>query len=163
MKSPIRTAAVRALFYFAIWVVLMPSAKLDDLAVGMVATIAATWASMHLLPPAAGRLRVGALLIYLPRFLWQSLLAGVDVARRAFDPRLPLRPGFVVYRTGFPPGRARNEFASITSLLPGSVPVDEEPDAIVYHCLDTSQPVAEQTAAEEQALTRVLVAGERYA
>ena len=33
MKSSLRTAAARALFYFAIWVVLMPSAKLDDLAV----------------------------------------------------------------------------------------------------------------------------------
>jgi multicomponent Na+:H+ antiporter subunit E len=31
------------------------------------------------------------------RFLWQSVVAGVDIARRVFDPRLPLNTGFVVY------------------------------------------------------------------
>ncbi len=161
MNTPIRTVAVRALFYFTIWVVLMPSAKLEDLAVGLVATIAATWASLKLLPASGGRLRVGALLAYLLHFLWQSILAGWDIARRALDPRLPLRPGFVSYPTALPLGRARNEFTSITSLLPGSLPVADEPDAIVYHCLDTAQPVAEQIAAEERALGRVFVSGER--
>lgn len=161
MTSSLRTAAARALFYLAIWVGLMPSVKPDDLAVGLVATIAATWASLKLLPPSGGGLRIGALLGYLPHFLWQSILSGWDIARRAFDPRLPMRPGFVSYRTGLPLGRARNEFTSITSLLPGSLPVADEPAAIVYHCLDTAQPVAEQIAAEERALARVFVAGER--
>jgi len=35
-------------------------------------------------------------------FLRQSIVAGIDVAQRALDPRLPLRPGFVVYQ-GAPP------------------------------------------------------------
>ena len=161
MNPPLRTAAVRGLFYFAIWIVLMPSAKLEDLAVGLVATIAATWASLKLLPPSGGRLRVGALLAYLLHFLWQSILAGWDIARRALDPRLPLRPGLVSYPTALPPGRARNEFTSITSLLPGSLPVGDDAHAIVYHCLDTAQPVVEQIAAEERALGRVFVAGDR--
>ena len=65
--------------------------------------------------------------------------------------------------TRLPPGRARNEFKSFTSLLPGSVPCGEERDAIVYHCLDTDQPVAEQTAAEERALSKVLIPGAPHA
>ena len=154
-----RTALVRALLFFALWLALMPSVKPVDLAVGLVATIAATWTSLFLLPPSAGTLRIGALLAYLPRFLWQSMRAGIDIARRALHPRMPLRAGFVSCPTRLPPGRARNEFKSFTSLLPGSVPCGEEPDAIVYHCLDTSQPVAEQTAAEERALAKVLVPG----
>jgi multicomponent Na+:H+ antiporter subunit E len=163
MKSSLGSVVARALFYFAIWVILMPSVKLDDLAVGVVATIAATWASLKLLPLSGGRVRAGALLGYLLHFLWQSILSGWDIARRAFDPRLPLRPGFVSYPTALPPGRARNEFTSITSLLPGSLSVADEPGAIVYHCLDTAQPVTEQLAAEERALARVFVAGERNA
>ena len=133
-----RVATMRGLFFLALWLALMPSAKPADLAVGLVATIVATWASLRLLPPAAGQFRVGALLVYLPHFLWQSMLAGFDIARRALDPRLPLRPGFVSCPTRLPPGRARNEFKSFTSLLPGSVPCGEEQDAIVYHCLDTT-------------------------
>ncbi len=157
-----RIAAIRGLFFLALWLALMPSAKPGNLAVGLVATILATWTSLRLLPPAAGQFRVFALLAYLPHFLWQSVLAGLDIARRAFDPRMPLRPGFVSYPTALPPGRSRNEFKSLTSLLPGSVPCGEEPDAIIFHCLDTDQPVAAQIAAEERALAKVLVPGEPH-
>jgi multicomponent Na+:H+ antiporter subunit E len=158
-----RVAVVRGLIFLALWLTLMQSVKPADLAVGLVATVLATWASIRLLPPAAGRLRLGALLAYLPRFLWQSVLAGSDIARRALDPRLPLRHGFVSCPTQLPPGHARNEFTTITSLLPGSVPSGDEPGAIVYHCLDTAQPIAEQIAAEERALAGVLIAGEPHA
>jgi multicomponent Na+:H+ antiporter subunit E len=160
---PMPAAAARGLLFFALWLALMPSAKPADLVVGLVAALAATWASLRLLPPAAGKFRVGALLVYLPHFLRLSVVAGLDVARRAFDPRMPLRAGFVSCPTNLPPGLARNEFTVITSLLPGSLPAGDEPHAIIYHCLDVSQPVAEQTAAEERALARVLVPGERHA
>ena len=90
------------------------------------------------------------------RFLYQSVVAGLDVARRALDPRLPLRPGFVTYPVGFPPGTARNAFTTLTSLLPGTVPAGEEGGAVLYHCLDVDQPVVSQLAAEEAALSRAL-------
>ncbi len=90
------------------------------------------------------------------RFLYQSIVAGADVARRALDPRLPLRPGLVAYPVRFPPGTARNAFATLTSLLPGTVPAGAERGRIVYHCLDVDQPVMSQLAAEEAALARAL-------
>ncbi len=156
------TAAVRGLMLFVLWLLLMPSLEPADLAVGLVAVAAATFASLRFLPPEAGHLRLGALFGFLPHFLWQSVLAGVDVASRAMSPRMRLRPGFIVYRVGFRPGLARNEFSSITSLLPGSVPVSDSEDSIVYHCLDVDAPVAEQLAAEERRLRKALVAGERH-
>jgi len=82
MKTPPGTLALRGSMYFALWLVLMPSAKPGDLAFGLVAAFAATWSSLALLPPAAGQLRPGALLLYFPRFLWKSVLAGFDIARR---------------------------------------------------------------------------------
>jgi multicomponent Na+:H+ antiporter subunit E len=90
------------------------------------------------------------------RFLYQSVVAGADVARRALDPRLPLRPGFVAYPVRFPPGTARNVFTTLTSLLPGTVPAGEESGKLLYHCLDVDQPVVSQLAAEEAALSRAL-------
>jgi len=156
------TAVVRGLMLLVLWLLLMPSLKPADLGVGLVAVAAGTFASLRLLPPEAGHLRLGALFGFLPHFLWQSVLAGVDVARRALSPRMPLKPGFIVYKVGFRPGLARNEFSSITSLLPGSVPVAESEHDITYHCLDLDAPVAEQLAAEELRLRRALVAGERH-
>ena len=125
MNGISRAFVLRALLYWACgsWSTRAPS--LRNLVVGVLASAAAAWASVRLLPPASGRVRMGALLLLLPRFLWQSLVAGLDVARRAFAPRLDLQPGFVEYRTQLPPGSARSAFELIASLMPGSVPSDE--------------------------------------
>ena len=160
--SVARAALTRALLYFGIWIVIDQSAKPANLAFGVLATVAATWASLKLLPPHCGRVRLGVLLLLLPRFLWQSLVAGIDVARRAFSPRLPLQPGFVEYPVSLPRGAARNAFEAISSLLPGSVPVGETETHIEYHALDLSQPVAEQLASEERAFAKALVPGQRH-
>ena len=84
------------------------------------------------------------------------MLAGIDVARRALAPGMPLRTGFLTYRTGLPRGAARNAFATITSLLPGTVPAEDHASGILYHCLDTAQPVAEQLATEEREYAKAL-------
>jgi multicomponent Na+:H+ antiporter subunit E len=160
--SRARAGTVRALLFFGLWLVIDQSAKPANLFFGIVATAGATWASLWLLPPATGRVRIGTLLLLLPRFLWQSLVAGVDVARRAFSPSLPLNPGFVDYPVGLPRGSARNAFELISSLLPGSVPTNECEAAIEYHCLDMSQPVVEQLTVEERAHAAALVPGRRH-
>jgi multicomponent Na+:H+ antiporter subunit E len=153
---------LRALLYFGVWVVCDQSAKPADLAVGLLAAAAATWVSMRLLPPAGGSVRLGVLLTLLPRFLWQSLVAGVDVARRAFSPRLPLAPGFVDYPVRLPRGQARNAFELISSLMPGSVASAETEATIEYHCLDAHPAVVGELAAEERAYSRALLPGRRH-
>jgi len=92
------------------------------------------------------------------RFLRQSVIAGVDVAWRALDPRLPVRPGFVVYPVRLAPGPARNAFSALASLVPGTVPAGAaEGGALLVHGLDVGQPVAAQLATEEALLVRALV------
>jgi multicomponent Na+:H+ antiporter subunit E len=142
-------AITRAALFFGLWFVIDQSTKPGNLAVGALATFCATWVSLRLLPPASGRVRIAALVMLLPRFLWQSLVAGVDVARRVFNPRLPLNTGFVDYPVVLPRGSARNAFEMISSLMPGSVPTDESERSIEYHCLDVDQPVVAQLSAEE--------------
>ena len=146
---------VRGLGYFLVWVILVGIDPLD-LAVGVPTAALAAWASVRLLPPGGAGLRITAALALVPRFLWQSVVAGVDVARRALAPNVRLDPGFVSYPVALPRGPQRNWFAAISSLMPGTVPVADEPGALVYHCLDVSQPVVEQLKAEEQAWTPAL-------
>lgn len=155
-------AVLRAAMFFGIWIVIDQSAKPANVLVGLIATAAATWLSLRLLPPASGRVRVTALALLLPRFLWQSLRAGLDVALRALHPRLPLKPGFVDYPVQLPRGSARNAFELISSLLPGSVPTDETDTAIEYHCLDVGQPVVDDLATEERAYAKALIPGRRH-
>jgi multicomponent Na+:H+ antiporter subunit E len=154
-----RSAILRYAAFFVLWLVLIQSIKAGDVAFGACVAFVATWVSLRLSPPATGCLKFASLLMLLPHFLWQSVRAGVDVARRALSPRMNLQPGLVTCPLGFPPGTARNTFATITSMLPGTVPCDEEGGELVYHCLDTSQPVVEQLWEEERRLARALVAG----
>ena len=84
-------------------------------------------------------------------------MAGVDVARRALDPRLPLRPGFVTYAPRLPPGSARDGFCALASLMPGTLPVGTNEDGtLLVHCLDIGQPAAAQLAAEEAVFMRAV-------
>jgi multicomponent Na+:H+ antiporter subunit E len=156
------TALRRGTAFFLLWMLLMQSLKPADLAIGVLACIGATWTSLRLMPPSSGCVSFGKLLTLLPHFLWESVLAGVDVARRALHPRMRLSPGFVTCPLSFPPGFARNTFATITSLLPGSVPADEAEGALVYHCLDDTSPIVEQLWQEERLLAKALVAGRRH-
>lgn len=144
-------SVLRAGGFLAVWIALIGWNPLD-LVVGSLTAATATWLSLILLPPRhrTGRVTLVALLRLAAHFLRQSVVAGLDVARRAFDPRLPLQPGFVSYPLRFPPGSARNVFASWTSLLPGTVPVADDGETLLYHCLDVGQPIAEQLAREEE-------------
>lgn len=155
-KATLTAVVAWAIVYAALWFALA-GFDLADAPAAIVAVIAATWASLRLLPPLDTRISVLALGALGIRFAWQSLAAGLDVAWRALDPRLPLRPGFVTYKVRVPEGPARGAFLTIMSLLPGSLPAwqDEHGD-VAIHCLDVDLPVAEQMAEEEKLFMRAL-------
>jgi multicomponent Na+:H+ antiporter subunit E len=158
--SRARAGRTRAALYFVLWLLLLPSAKAADVGLGLATAAAAAWVSLRLLPPQAGGVRIGALLSRLPVFLWESVRAGIDVARRAFAPSLPLKPDFVMYPTALPEGHARNSFTSIASLLPGTVAAGSEGEAVCVHALDVSQPVVEQLREDERRYAPALVVGQ---
>lgn len=146
----------RVIFFFIFWLTLSGVIS-ADLLVGAATAIMAAWASRCLLPPGRGILHPIALARLVLRFPLQSIVAGFDVARRALDPRLPLRPGFVLYQPLLPSGPMRNAFCTMTGLLPGTLPCGSDKNGdLIIHCLDVSQPVVEQLAAEEAMLQQVL-------
>jgi multicomponent Na+:H+ antiporter subunit E len=160
-RSLLRGSLARTAGFFAFWVILS-DLNPADLLVGALAAVIASWTSLRLLPPGHWSFRPIALTQLVLRFLRQSIGAGIDVARRSLDPRLPLRPGFMVYQPHLPPGPTRNAFCTMTSLLPGTLPcgTDQSGD-LVIHCLDVSQAVVEQLAAEEALLVQALGGGHR--
>lgn len=155
-------SVLRAGVFLAVWIALI-GRKPEDLAVGVLTAAAATWLSLVLMPrsPRARGVSLLALIRLAGHFLRQSVVAGLDVARRAFDPRMPLQPGFVSYPLRFPPGSARNVFASWTSLLPGTVPVADDGETLLYHCLDVGQPIVAQLGTEEEWLAPLLEGARR--
>ena len=151
-----RPAVMRAVGFLFLWLI-FTGGNTADLAAGAVAVWAATSASLRLLPPGTSQVRPASLVRFALRFLYQSVVAGADVARRALDPRLPLHPGLVVYPVDLPTGPARSSFTTLMSLLPGTVPTGLHGDgALLIHCLDVEQPVAAQLAAEEALFAGVI-------
>lgn len=158
----VRSAVARGAGLFGLWLLLaapLPgtAAKLfPDLAVGALGAIWATWVSLRLLPPTPTRVRWRALVRLVVHFLWQSSVAGLDAALRAFHPRLPLHPGFLAYRVGLAPGTGRSAFGAFTSLMPGTLPVGTgADDALIYHCLDLDKPIAAGLTRDERLFVSV--------
>ena len=150
---------LRTAVYFVFWVVLAGTG-IKDLAAGLVTAVIAAWLSLQLLPAGEWTLRPAAALLLFLRFLWQSVVAGVSVARIALSPVMALKPGMVDYRPLLPPGNRRFLFMTYASLLPGTLPTTTgEDDRIMVHALDCSQPVAQQLADEEQRLAAALPGG----
>ncbi len=93
---------------------------------------------------AAARLsrRVGSdprplgMLTFVPFFLWESVLGGIDVARRVLTPRLPIAPAILTYRTRLTDPAAQVAFMDSISLLPGTLSADCRDDLFQVHALD---------------------------
>ncbi|WP_019594320.1 Na+/H+ antiporter subunit E [Thioalkalivibrio sp. ALM2T] len=144
-RRAVATAAAAALLW---WVLAGSAALLQPLA--LLAIVLAGSASL-LLP--AGRplpLRLRALPGLLGFFLRHSFLGGLDVARRALDPRLPIDPAFVSYRTGLAHGPPLTLFMAVISLLPGTLSIRLEGRLLTLHVLDRKADTRAALVALEQ-------------
>jgi multicomponent Na+:H+ antiporter subunit E len=151
-----RAAAERAALFLVFWLMISGWAP-ADLPVGLAAVAGATWVSFRLLPPRRSRLRPASLATLAASFLRQSVVSGTDVASRALNPSLKLRPGFVACPLRLPEGGERSAFCALSSLMPGTLPTGaNDEDELLVHCLDVGQPVAANLAAEERLFIRAI-------
>lgn len=95
-----------------------------------------------------------AVLPLFPRFLRRALLGGIDVAARAFHPKLPLRPGWVSVKTRLPPGALRATIGGEFSLMPGALVAGSRHDRFLVHLLDTASPIGAELEDEERRLLK---------
>lgn len=114
--------ALRTLFAAFVWWVLVEGEGGGWLLATLV-PVGAVFVSLRLVPVIPWRVHPIGLLRFVPFFIAQSMAGGIDVARRALDPRLPVAPGFMVYPVRLPPGAARLFLTGTISLLPGTLSV----------------------------------------
>jgi multicomponent Na+:H+ antiporter subunit E len=153
--------ARRVAGFAILWLIIM-GPELKDLAMGLLAALAASWVSLRLWPSGSGLSSLGILKFAL-RFLPQSVAAGLGVARLAFLPDARLRPAIVSYWTRVPAGMARRGFCAVMSLQPGKLPVAEDlDDTLLIHCLDRDEPVADEIASDERAFLAMMRRGQGY-
>jgi multicomponent Na+:H+ antiporter subunit E len=138
-----------------LWVVLTEG-ELESWVIGVPAVGVATAAAVWLGPPAAGRPRLFGLIRFACYFIYRSLVGGVDVARRALHPRLPLTPGLHDYPLRLPPdGLSRVFYTCILSLLPGTLGAELRADWVTVHVLDSRPETLAEIAALEEVIAGV--------
>ena len=128
------TILSRALLFSIVWWALTDGTA-GSWWIGVPAVACATLVSVMLVRP------VGIVWREIPGFvlffLWHSLKGGVDVAWRAFDPRLPIAPELIEYPLRLPPGLSQVAMLNITSLLPGTLSAEIEGQVLKIHVLDS--------------------------
>lgn len=89
--------------------------------VGVVAVLLSTAASLVLHKASPPGISLVGLLRFLAHFLYRSVEGGVDIAIRAFDPRMPLSIREEWRRMDLDAGAPRLLFTGTLSLLPGTL------------------------------------------
>jgi multicomponent Na+:H+ antiporter subunit E len=146
--------ALRLALLLAVWWILTGST--GDWWFGFPLAVVAAAVSLWLTPPGRFRLRPLRMPAFAVYFLWQSLLAGWDVARRTLSPALPLHPEVVHLPLTLPPGAPTWWLMLIISLLPGTLSVRLHEDrSLEVHCLDSRLDIPGSVRETEEQIARL--------
>ena len=122
--------------------------------VGLPAAALCAWLWLYLRPEPL-QLRWLQLPHFFAHFVLQSILAGFDVARRVLTPSLPLHPGTVLYPIRLESPSSTLFFASVVSLMPGTLCCRIEAKQLRIHVLDRDQNIAEALFHTEKHIARL--------
>ncbi len=150
----LRSGAVRAAAFALLWVVLTEG-DLGTLWLGALAVVVAMLASLTFLPPAERVLSLIGVVRFAGFFLRQSLVGGIDVARRALRPDMGLEPALIEYKTRLPEGGARVLFANTISLLPGTLSAEIQDRRLRIHTLAITPVLREELRHTEEVVARL--------
>jgi len=148
----LQRGVVRVVVFALLWWMLTAGAA-DSWLVGAPVVLIATLVSMALLPDFS--LSPRGVVCFVPFFIWHSLRGGVDVAWRAFHPRVPIVPDLIEYPLRLPPGLPRVFMVNTVSLLPGTLSVELGANRLKIHVLDTRKSVLSELMKVERAVARM--------
>lgn len=84
--------------------------------------------------------------VYMFVFIWQLLLANIDVARRVLSPKIPLKPGIVEVKTDIKGDFGKLALANSITLTPGTLSIDIEDDKLYVHTVEVKGETNEEKA-----------------
>ncbi len=135
-----REAFLLWLGLFLVWVLITWSVQVQELATGLAVTVVLTLLMRSIYPLLSG-IRPGIkplffVVAYVFIFIWQLILANIDVAKRVLSPRLPISPGIVKVKTKLKSPLAKMMLTSSITLTPGTLSLDVQGEDIFIHWID---------------------------
>jgi len=142
----------RSLMFLLIWWVLTDGSA-ASWGIGLPAVLLAVISSSALLPPV--HLSWLECIKFIPFFLRHSITGGLDVAWRAFHPRLPITPDLIEYPLRLPEGLPSVLMVNIVNLLPGTLSAALDQGLMKVHILDSTNDVTGELTSVEEKVARV--------
>lgn len=102
------------------------------------------------------RIRLKFLPVFVFFFAKALISGGWDVAKRAFQPTMPLSPAWLEYPLTAQSPRVRLVFSAMVGLLPGTFSSGYEGDVMTVHVLDQRHPWEDTARLLELHLMRLL-------
>jgi len=125
---------------YGFWLILSGELKSNFLlVVGALGSLATVILCRRLSPmetPRSSPATAVRFILYLPWLLWQVTLANLDVIRRVWHPKLPIRPRLVRVPTRLSQPLALTLLANSITLTPGTVTVRVSKGELLVHALD---------------------------
>jgi multicomponent Na+:H+ antiporter subunit E len=81
------------------------------------------------------RLRYGRVLFYIPWLIWQIVVASLQVAAVVLNPKMPIDPALLRFKTKFPNTSARVILGNSITLTPGTITIQINGDEFLVHAL----------------------------
>ena len=108
------------------------------------------------IPIALRNVSIVHFIAFVPYFLWQSLIGGIDVTWRAFHPKLPVFPNIYAYSYRLRSEGARVFMAQIISLMPGTLACLVGEHRLIVHVLsEPRKKFVSETAVLEEKVARI--------
>ena len=152
----VRYGLFQTLVLGGIWFVLVDG-DMGSWPIGIPAVVLAVAVSVLTLTQAPNRWHLRGWLSFLPYFIGKSIFGAIDVARRAYQPRIDLTPTFHTYPVRLSTESARLFFADAVSLLPGTLSAELNEKHLLVHALDSSLPVQRDLMVLEEKVARLFV------
>lgn len=150
----IRASIQRSLLFALLWWVLVEG-RADSWGLGVLAVLAALWASLRLLPPGSRRISLAGLLGYLAFFVWNSARGGAQVSWMALRGRNTLQPAILEWQLGLPPGAPSVLLLNTLGLMPGTLGVELTDDRLRIHVVDERLLILDEIKVLEAHIARI--------
>ena len=131
-----RTLILKTIGLFGLWVLL--SGKLDafHLSIGFLGAALIAWVntkSRHLYEPP---LPLARIVLYLPWLFWGIVKSNLNITKIILDPKLPINPRLIQYRTDLRSNPAVVLLGNSITLTPGTVTIEVSSSELLVHALD---------------------------
>lgn len=151
--TPTMTTLLSRVVLFAFLWFLLTGGSATSWWVGLPVILVAALSSSFLVPRAS--ISVKGVLGFIPFFAWHSLRGGLDVARRALHPRMPISPRVFDYPLRIESGLPRVVMVNVINLLPGTLGVSLRGNRLRIHALNFTPSVYAEVRKVEQGVARI--------